>query len=355
MNRGTVARINVSALQHNLRVIQRQAKHRKIWAVIKADAYGHGAVTCAKALCDDVDGFAVATFGEALELRQAGITTPILMLEGASTASECLQAAESHITQMFHHPDQLAWLDALPQDLRIPVWLKVDTGMHRLGLDPDYLRRNLNKIAQHPQVDAINIASHFACADTAAHPLNQQQLRSFSFFTTTGWPCSMANSAAIWNFPESHFDWIRPGIALFGASPIADTSAAELGLRPVMNLTAPIIAERWVEAGESVGYGCDWVAQVRTRVATVGLGYADGYPRQAPSGTPTRVCGHIAPLVGRVSMDMITVDVTHIPEAVCHSSVELWGDHLPVDEVAQHIGTIGYDLLTRVSSRVPRL
>lgn len=355
MNRGTVARINKAALQHNLNIIRRQTQGRNIWAVIKADAYGHGAIACAQTLADSVDGFAVATFGEALELRDAGIEPPILMLEGATSAAECQQAAALHITQMFHHPSQLTWLDGLPQDIRIPVWLKVDTGMHRLGFDPDYLKQHLADIEQHPRVAAVGFASHFACSDAVNHLFNQQQLKAFSFFTTTGWPCSMANSAAIWNFPESHFDWIRPGIALYGASPIAGTSAKELGLRPVMHLSAPIISERWIAAGESVGYGDSWIATAPTRIATVAIGYADGYPRQAPVGTPTWVCGQLAPLIGRVSMDMITLDVTHIVNAGINTTVELWGDNLPVDQVAQHLGTIGYELLSRVSARVPRV
>jgi len=360
MNRGTVARIDPIALQHNLHTIKQQAPHSRVWAVVKADGYGHGAIACASALSHPEaivcpDGFAVATLQEAKSLRLAGITQPILMLEGAASVHEVQQAAELALTLMIHQAHQIDWLKSLGSEHQIAVLVKVDTGMHRLGIAPDNVTAIVNQLSSLPQVGSLGITSHFACSDDQTHPMNHRQIALFSTCAPEIQPRSLANSAAIWNFPGSQLDWIRPGIALYGASPVAGKSAAALNLLPVMTLTAPIIAERWVETGEPVGYACTWRASRRTRVATLAIGYADGYPRHAPSGTPIWICGDISPLIGRVSMDMITIDVTDIPEATVDCHAELWGKHLPVDEVAATIGTISYELLTRVSPRVPRL
>ena len=365
MNRGTVARIDLAALQHNLQCIKQQAPDSRVWAVIKADAYGHGSIACAKALSSSgedgsthisyADGFAVATFQEAKALRSAGITQPILLLEGAANAKECQQATELQLTLMIHHTDQITWLDDIAADKHLPVWLKVDTGMHRLGIPPSQVGAFADQLQHKSQVTSLGIASHFACSDDSTHPMNAQQIERFNACTPSGIRRSLANSGAIWNFPESHFDWVRPGIALYGASPVADSTADALGLKPVMHLTTPVIAERWIEAGETVGYGGTWRADKRSRIATLAIGYADGYPRHAPVGTPVWINGQTVPLVGRVSMDMITVDVTDIAEPTLYAQAELWGQNLPVDLVAAAIGTISYELLTRVSPRVPRL
>lgn len=360
MNRGTVARIDTHALQHNLHTLKQQAPNSRIWAVVKADAYGHGALTCAQALIDlqapcQADGFAVATLQEAKALRQAGVAQPILLLEGVSRALELSQAVALDLTLMIHASHQVGWLQALPDNNRIALILKVDTGMHRLGVAPEEVDGLVRLLSDMPQVRSLGICSHFACSDQKAHPMNQQQMLLFSRCAPDLHPRSLANSGAVWNFPESQLDWIRPGIALYGASPLPDTSAEALGLLPVMHLTAPVIAERWVNTGEPLGYGCHWRADRLSRIATLALGYADGYPRHAPTGTPVWIKGQIVPLVGRVSMDMMTIDVTDVPDSCLHSSAELWGAHLPVDEVARAVGTIGYELLTRVSPRVPRL
>lgn len=365
MNRGTVARIDLAALQHNLQCIKQQAPDSRVWAVIKADAYGHGSVACAQALshsnlayanhASHADGFAVATLEEAKTLRSAGITQPILLLEGAVNAIECQQAAELQLSLMIHHQDQVDWLDDIDADKPLSVWLKADTGMHRLGVPTNDVATIAEQLQYKPQVATVGIASHFACSDDPGHPMNLQQISRFNSCAPKDFRRSLANSAAIWNYPESHFDWVRPGIALYGASPVADVTAAALGLKPVMHLTTQVIAERWIAAGDTVGYGGSWRADKPSRIATLAIGYADGYPRHAPVGTPVWIKGHLVPLIGRVSMDMITVDVTDIAAPTLYEQAELWGNNLPVDQVAAAIGTISYELLTRVSPRVPRL
>jgi len=354
MSRGTRAVIDTQALRHNLEVIKNAVSGSKIWAVIKANAYGHGAVTAALAL-DQADGFAVATLDEALELRAADIAKDILLLEGCIDANQMIKASKYNLHVVIHQPEQLPWLDQLPVDHNVNLWVKIDTGMHRLGFDPTFIRHQIPKIQQHPRVKSLGLLSHFACADEPGHPLNKTQLDQFAPFNTLELPISLANSAAVFKIPEAHKQWIRPGIALYGASPFSDITAAELNLKPVMTLRSRVIAERKVKMGESIGYGASWIAPSDRRIATIALGYGDGYPRQAPSGTPTWLDGKIVPLVGRISMDMITVDVTDIAGPVLNKNIELWGNHLPVDQVAKSIGTIGYELLTRVSPRVKRI
>lgn len=354
MSRGTLAVINMDAYQHNLKVIQQKAPHSQVWAVIKADAYGHGALNAAKAL-DNASGFAVATVGEALKLRRSGIVKPILLLEGCISSSQLFQSVENNLTPVIHNRDQLSWLDNLSKFNPIDIWLKVDTGMHRVGFDPFEILQLIPDIKNHPLVKTVNIMSHFACADEINHPLNQLQLDRFSQFTRLNLACSFANSAAIWQFPESHHQWTRPGISLYGASPFADQSAESLGLKPVMTLKSRVIAERTISEGETVGYGARWSARKSSKIATIAIGYGDGYPRHAPDGTPVWINGQEVPLAGKVSMDMLTIDVSDVSGSVLDQEVELWGENLPVDRVASHIGTIGYELLTRVSPRVRRI
>jgi alanine racemase len=235
------------------------------------------------------------------------------------------------------------------------IWLKLDSGMHRLGLAPETVRQLFPRLRAAPQVAELNLLSHFACADERGHSLTEVQLECFLDLLDLDFDQrSLANSAALLMIPASHMDWIRPGIMLYGATPFADLSAAELGLQPAMSLSAQLIAVREVAVGESVGYGAGWVAERASRIGTVSCGYADGYPRHAPSGTPVLIRGQRVPLAGRVSMDMLTVDLSDLPEAAVGDTVELWGAHLPVDEVAQAAGTIGYELLTKVTARVPR-
>ena len=241
----------------------------------------------------------------------------------------------------------------LPQPLN--VWLKLDSGMHRLGFSAEALRAVFPSLRGAPQVAELNLMSHFACADERGHTLTEDQLECFLGLLDLDFDQrSLANSAAVLSIPAAHMDWIRPGIMLYGASPFADLGAAEMGLRPAMSLHAQVMSIREVAVGENVGYGATWVAERPSRIGTVSCGYADGYPRHAPSGTPVLVAGQRAPLAGRVSMDMLAVDLTDLPEATVGAPVELWGAQLAVDEVADHAGTIGYELLTKVTARVPR-
>lgn len=352
MSRGTHAIIDLDALSHNWQRIRELAPKARIWAVVKANGYGHGAVAVAQHLQPQSHGFAVATLDEGLELRDAGITKPILLLEGLTSQGQSLMAAEAGFDIVVHQPEQLAWLAEVSEPLRL--WLKVDTGMHRLGLDPDTLAARVAEAKALPRLEHLGLMSHFACADEDVDGHMPAQLarclqlgQAFPELSL-----SLANSAAVLAHPSTHADWVRPGIMLYGASPFAQQSGAQLGLRAVMHLHAPVVALRQVEAGESVGYGASWRAPVASRIATLAVGYADGYPRSAQAGTPVWLNGQFCPLVGRVSMDLITVDVTSVP-CQLGDLAQLWGDQLSVDRVAEHCGTLGYELLTRRSLRVP--
>ncbi|WP_428239659.1 alanine racemase [Gynuella sp.] len=355
MSRGTLATVDIKALKHNLNTIRQHAPESKIWAVVKANGYGHGAISTAKALTSLADGFAVSTFVEALELQQAGITRPILLLEGCVTLDQTQEAISRNMEMVIHNEIQLDWLTQISNLSSQKIWLKIDTGMHRLGLSPEVGTLWATKLTQEYRCKVAYI-THFACADTPEHPFNQLQLNSFAPFTKQmGCEFSMANSAAIFSLPQSRGNWIRPGIALYGASPFSDKSAQQLNLVPAMTLTAPVIAIHQIPKGQHVGYGANWCAERNSTIATLAIGYGDGYPRHAGNNTPTWINGHIAPVVGRVSMDMLTIDITDIAGIDIGNDVELWGKNLSVDHVASHVGTIGYELLTRLSARIERV
>ncbi|WP_108125233.1 alanine racemase [Saccharospirillum mangrovi] len=355
MSRGTCATIDARALATNLAKVREHAPNSRIWAAIKADAYGHGAVETARAL-HAADGFALATLDEAQALRDAGIQHPLILLEGTVDADQARQAIALGCATVVHQAEQLAQLEALGPLVRDQsLWLKIDTGMHRLGVAPeavaDYWQR-MSALSALP----VGLLSHFAAADEADAAPTESQLAVFERCERQvgSVPCSLANSAGILAWPNSHRDWVRPGIMLYGASPGFGKTGQQLGLQPAMTLTSPVIALRDIAVGERVGYGGRWTAQRPSRIATLAIGYGDGYPRQAPDGTPVWLNGQRVPMAGKVSMDMITVDVTDVPMVQIGDHAELWGNHLSVDEVAANIGTVGYELLTRVSSRVPR-
>lgn len=353
--RPLVATLDLAAVRHNYLHAKSCAAGRKAFAVVKANAYGHGVAQVVAALADLADGFAVACMEEAEQVRSVHSQARILLLEGCFEAEEYTKASALGLDIVVQSPEQCAALlaEELPQPLN--VWLKLDSGMHRLGMSAPSLRECFALLQGHPKVAELNLISHFACADEPPHPLNQQQLAALAGLQDLAFDGrSFANSAAILSLPEAHQDWIRPGIMLYGASPFADQSAEFLGLQPVMSLTGALIAIRQVSAGDSVGYGATWLAQRPSRIGTVSCGYADGYPRHAPSGTPVVIRGQRVPLAGRVSMDMLAVDLTDFPELALGDEVELWGAQLPVDELAQRCGTIGYELLTKVTARVPR-
>lgn len=350
MTRPSEARVDLDALRFNAALLREQHGGRQL-AVLKANAYGHGAVACARALLGRSDGFAVAFLDEALTLRAAGIDAPILVLEGAFDADEVRAAAAQSLWLVVHQEEQLRMLEhsALPADA-LHVWLKVDSGMHRAGLAPECVRDAHARLLASGKTSAITLMTHFARADEPGVDSTLRQLACFEA-ATDGLPGerSVCNSAGMLAWPQAHRDWGRAGIALYGADPLGRKDSP---LRPVMCLTSRVFAERWLQPGESLGYGGAFTAPRRTRAGLVAIGYADGYPRLAPVGTPVAVDGHRACVIGRVSMDMLTVDLTDLPTSGCGSAVELWGSQVSVNDVAAAAGTIAYELLCNVK-RVP--
>ncbi len=351
MSRPITALIDLSALHNNLKVARR-ATQARIMAVIKADAYGHGLLRCAEALAD-ADGFALLDLRDALRLREAGFRQSILLLEGAFSPDDLPRMAGHALACVIHSPHQLAMLDAAPRSgSKLSVWLKVNSGMNRLGFTPQDIPVAMEKLKEHPSVREITLMTHFSHADEAAGITSQLQV-----FNELAAPYrvarSLANSAALLRYPQTHGDWVRPGIMLYGASPFAETSAQALGLRPVMTLQSEIISVRELRTGECIGYGGTFCADRSMRIGVVACGYADGYPRHASTGTPVLVNDQRTRTLGRVSMDMLCVDLSAIPNAAVGSRVTLWGEGLPVEEVAAAAGTISYELLCAVTARVP--
>ena len=357
MTRPSQARLDLGALRHNVALARELAPRARLMAVVKANAYGHGAVTMARELEPRVDALAVACTEEAMELREAGIRCPILLLEGVFEASELLLAAEFGFWITVDNDQQLQWLEATALPQPVGCWLKIDTGMHRLGALPAQVASFYQRLLACGKVAGLPVLStHFASADELHNPQTWQQIELFEA-ATTGLEGlrSAANSPATLAWPRAHYDWIRPGFMLWGNSPFAEPQPQAEQLRPVMTLTSAVISVREIAAGECVGYGASWQAQRPSQIATVTIGYGDGYPRTATSGTPVLVNGRRATLAGRVSMDMITVDVTDLPPVAIGDPVVLWGEGLPVGDVARHAGTIGYELLTRMPMRTPRV
>ncbi|MBR9910803.1 MAG: alanine racemase [Gammaproteobacteria bacterium] len=356
MTRPCQAVIDLAALRHNCQLAQRLAPGSNIVAVVKANAYGHGAVPVARALQPLVSALAVSCTEEALELRAAGIHLPILLLEGPFEAAEIQLAAEHDFWLMLNNMRQVQWLCDAGDHAPLTVWLKADTGMNRLGLSPADLHSAHRQLQALPGVKpTLVLATHFAAADQLDSDFTPSQMARFETACDgLAGPRSLANSPALLAWPASHGDYVRPGIMLYGSSPFAGPQPNAAQLQPVMSLNSAVIAVREVAAGATVGYGRRWTARSPSRIATIAIGYGDGYPRHAPSGTPLLINGQRAALVGTVSMDMITADVTELDNIGIGSQVELWGKNLPVDEVAGWVGTIGYELLTRLSSRVAR-
>lgn len=349
------ADIDLSALRHNLDLARGLAGSARVMAVIKADAYGHGIVQAAQALADSADGLAVARLDEVLTLRDAGIRNRLLLLGSLLDSEQLLECAQRDIDVVVHDPETCQRV-LTHQGAPLRIWLKLDSGMHRLGMLPDDFMRAHRQLATSTSVRELLHISHFASADEPDNPQTDSQLQCFQRIRqqlgAEQTPLSQANSAALINRPDSRAQWVRPGIMLYGDNPLAEHHP--LPLRPVMHLRSRVLAVRSVQTGEKVGYGGDWVAQRPSTIATIGIGYGDGYPRHAPSGTPVAVKKRIAPLAGRVSMDSLSIDVTDLPTPQIGDEVELWGQSVPVTEVARRAGTISYTLLTGVSPRVPR-
>ena len=351
---GRVAGIQIdsSALQHNLQRVKALAPASKIMAVIKANAYGHGVLTAAAAL-EQADAFALAMPGEAIALRKAGIDKPLVVLHGFANREELQLCAEYRLQTVIHQAWQAELLGSA--DVPLDVWLKIDTGMHRLGIPLQQVDSVYRQLRDSDAVGEIRLMTHFANADDPSHSLNNKQLEEFIKVTSQiDAERSMANSAAIVALPDSHFDWVRPGIMLYGSSPLLLRSAAELELKPVMQLESRIAAVQQVGKGESIGYGSAWRCPEDMPVGVVAIGYGDGYPRHAPAGTPVWVNGQLCPVIGRISMDSITVDLRPLYDqgntVTMGERVVLWGDAPSVDTIAQHTGTIAYELLCHVGN-----
>jgi alanine racemase len=357
MARPNQAGLDLAALRHNVEVARRLAPRSKLMAVVKADAYGHGALTIARELEPLADALAVACIEEALELRAGGIDTPVLLLQGVFEATELAIAAQLNLWITLENERQLRWLEeaSLPGPVR--CWLKLDTGMHRLGASPAQAQDFYQRVKANANAgDGIVLCTHFASADELDSDLTHHQVNAFdALCQTLPGERSAANSPGLLAWPAAHYDWVRPGYMLYGNSPFREDHPNASTLQPVMTLSSAVTSIRAVGSGETVGYGATWTAQRNSRIATVTIGYGDGYPRLAGNGTPVLVNGRRAPLAGRVSMDMITVDVTDLPDVQTGDEVVLWGKGLPVGEVARHAGTIGYELTTRMPARIPRI
>jgi alanine racemase len=357
MARPNQARLDLAALRHNCGIARKLAPRSRIMAVVKANGYGHGAVTVARALEPGVDALAVACIEEAVTLRDAGLKAPIMLLQGVFEARELDTAAAMNLWLTIDNEQQLRWLEQASLPSPLQCWLKVDTGMHRLGATATQLgdfHQRLGACAN--ALDEVVLCTHFACADELASDYTRRQIQRFEQLCQgLPGPRSAANSAGLLGWPAAHYDWVRPGYMLYGNSPFPSAHPNTDELRPVMCLTSAVISVREVQPGDAVGYGACWVAQRPSRIATVTVGYGDGYPRLAANGTPVLINGQRAPLAGRVSMDMITVDVTDLADVGIGDEVVLWGPGLPVAEVAQHADTIGYELSTRMPARTPRI
>lgn len=354
MTRLIRARIESAALRANLQAIRARAPGSRVMAVVKANAYGHGLVPTALALAD-ADAFAVARLEEAVALRDAGSKRRIVLLEGVLNAAQLEQAAQLELDLVVHQPLQIALLEAYRGPQPFPLWLKVDTGMNRLGFRPQEFRAAWERLRNlRPAPLQLRVLTHLACADEADGSYTAEQLaRLQPLIAGLDVELSIANSAAILAQPSTHAAWVRPGLALYGISPFAERRGAQLGLRAAMTLESTVIAVREVAPGERVGYGGMWRAQRPSRLAIVAAGYGDGLPRSIPNGAPVLIGGHRAPLAGRVSMDMIAVDITELPPVSVGDRVELWGTRLAVEEIAAAAGTVAYELLCGVSQRVP--
>jgi alanine racemase len=351
MARPLVAHLDLRALAANVARVRALAPGAEVLAVVKANAYGHGLVRILPALAG-ADGLALVELDAAVALRDAGDKRPILLLEGFFDASELAAVAEHALATVVHSEDQVRMLEAAKLPRPLDVHLKVNAGMNRLGLAPGVVRGLVERLARAPAVRSLRLMTHFARADETdglAEPL----ARFRAACEGLSYPRSLANSAGVVRYSEIGGDTVRPGIMLYGATPFTDRSAHTLGLSAVMTLRSRLIGIQSLAPGERVGYGGTFVATRPMRIGVVACGYADGYPRHAPNGTPVLVGGRRVPMAGRVSMDMITVDLTSVPQAQIGSDVVLWGEGLPVDDVASAAGTVGYELLCAVAPRVP--
>ena len=345
--------IDIAALRHNLSRIRNTVKTSRIMAIVKADAYGHGIERVALAL-PSVDAFGVACLEEAEQLRFAGITQPVLLLEGPYSLAELTRVQALDLDIAVHHESQLQMLEQADLVAPVRVWLKIDSGMHRLGFHPHDTDDAWQRLAGcRNVVNPPRLMTHFATANEHNNPMTMQQLQVFNTACShIGAERSLANSAAILAWPESHADWVRPGLMLYGVSPMEDRVAADFDLQPVMSLQSTLISVKHLNRNDPVGYGATWRCPEDMPIGIVAAGYADGFPRHARSGTPIIVNGQRTAIIGTTSMDMLAVDLRHIKNAAVGDPVELWGPQLPIEEIARHAGTIPYELLCGVHKRL---
>ena len=358
-HRPTRAYIDLQALRHNLALIKQHAPESRLMAIIKANGYGHGICKVAQQL-SNADGFGVTSIDEALLLRQRGFLHRIVLLEGVFSPLELPIVIQNRLDIVVHCQEQIEWLLEYERHIhQLNVWVKIDTGMHRLGFHPDAVDSVVKQFQKYEKQFHLHFMSHMACADergALANKFNRKQVKCFEEVCKAhDYPKSLANSAAIFNLNQTHYEWVRPGISLYGCGEFKKSVRNQL--RPVMRFESEVLTLRWIQEGESVGYGQRWQASRDTLLAVIGVGYGDGYPRHAKDGTPVLIHNTRVPLVGRVSMDMITVDVTDIADKVYPGDKAiLWGDKaLSADEVAACSDTISYELLCGITSRVPIL
>lgn len=353
MSRPILAVIKQRALSHNLAVVRKLAPSANIWSVVKANAYGHGLARCYSSL-SKTDGFALLNYEEAVLLRDAGVKQPILLLEGFFKTADLALIEHYQLTTAVHSQWQVEALANYQGKKAISVYLKVNSGMNRLGFPPAQIPALYRRLSSLSAVSRVTVMAHFAQADEGAEQLAEPLRRIQSAVQGLDCPLSLANSAATLWHPATHQQWVRPGIILYGASPTGNQQdIADVDLQPVMQLNSEIIAIQQVAQAEGVGYGHHYITDRPRRIGIVACGYADGYPRHAPTGTPLMVEGQRTGTLGTVSMDMMMVDLTPCPQAQIGTKVQLWGDQIAVDEVAQAAGTVGYELLTAVTQRVP--
>lgn len=350
MSRPAKISINLDALSHNLSVIKSKAQGSKVWSVVKADAYGHG-LSCVWPALSHTDGFALIELDKAIMLREQGWVGPILLLEGFFKPDDVYLLERYSLTTVVHADWQFEAIEQAQLERPINIYLKLNSGMNRLGYRPENYQQAIQRAKRITNIGSIVQMSHFANADSGLNMATQKQIIDSSMVNDL--PRCLANSAAILFEPQTHHSWVRPGIILYGVSPSGVwQDIADFDLQPVMTFNSEVLAIQSVKKGEQIGYGSRYTAQRDMRIAVVACGYADGYPRHAPDGTPVIVKGHKTQLVGRISMDMLTIDVTDLPDVEHGSPVELWGNQLPVDEVALACGTIGYELLCAIAPRV---
>ena len=355
LSRPTRVYTNATALLHNVKRVKACAPDKKIIAMVKANAYGCGLSSVLPVLEGHVDAFGVACLEEAMKLRYLGSRSNCVLFQGVFAAEELRTAAAQRLQCVIHHAEQLRWILSTPLPTNIKVWVKVNTGMHRLGFSVDEVAEIINALVTCPWIDDdIGLMTHLARADEPEHPANALQLQSFQQLSLpkASYTRSIANSAAILALPETHADVVRPGIMLYGVSPFAHQIGTELGLMPVVRLVSAISAIHHYPPNASIGYGGTWQNNQPTTIGVVAVGYGDGYPRHIRANTPTWVNGFIAPVVGRVSMDMLTINLTDCPGVQVGDVVELWGQHIPVETIANSAGTIAYELLCQMSLRV---